>query len=184
MRGRLSEQDLTDYACNELQPEERLYVESLLAVSEPSREDVYRMIDLGQMLEEGFEGEESLDLGLTAEQRGSLVEFVRPVSLWHRAAASVAAVACAALLVMHPRWWHPSDSAGKVAEASSHFSSIVAAAMGPGSVRFAAPLANIAAMADDGISWLGAASDMRDPVVCTPPSWLDSDGSSVNAASL
>ena len=34
MRGKLTEQDLTNYALNELPPDERLYAESILGVSE------------------------------------------------------------------------------------------------------------------------------------------------------
>ena len=58
MRGKLSDQDLTNYALNELEARERLYVESMLAVSVECRDDVYQMIDVAQMLEEGFEREE------------------------------------------------------------------------------------------------------------------------------
>jgi anti-sigma factor RsiW len=74
MRGRISDQDLTDYALNELQPEERLYVESMLAVSEECRNDVYEMIEMGQLLEEGFEREEGrVPAMLTREQRSRLL---------------------------------------------------------------------------------------------------------------
>ena len=46
MRGKLSEQDLTNYALNEgLDPRERLYVESMLGASEPCRDDVYKMLE-------------------------------------------------------------------------------------------------------------------------------------------
>ncbi len=55
MRGKITDQDLTDYALNELPPNERLYVESMLGVSEECRGDVYQMLDLGEMLKEGFE---------------------------------------------------------------------------------------------------------------------------------
>ena len=55
MRGKISDQDLTDYALDELDPHERLYVESMLAVSEECRADVYDLIEYGQMIEEGFE---------------------------------------------------------------------------------------------------------------------------------
>ena len=58
MRSEISDQDLTDYALNELGPEERLYVESMLAVSEECRNDVYEMIDMAMLLEKGFERED------------------------------------------------------------------------------------------------------------------------------
>ena len=55
MRGRLTEQDLTDYALNELPPDERLYVESMLGVSEECRNDIYQMLELSELLKEGME---------------------------------------------------------------------------------------------------------------------------------
>ena len=58
MRGKVSDQDLTNYALNELSAEDRLYVESMLGISEECRHDVYQMLDLGEMLKEGFEGNE------------------------------------------------------------------------------------------------------------------------------
>ena len=43
MRGKISDQDLTNYALNDgLDSRERLYVESMLAVSEECRQDIYR----------------------------------------------------------------------------------------------------------------------------------------------
>ena len=74
MRGKISDQDLTDYALNELPPEERLYVESMFAVSEECRHDVYEMIELTQLMEEGFERESSkVPTLLTQEQREKLL---------------------------------------------------------------------------------------------------------------
>jgi anti-sigma factor RsiW len=78
MRAHLSEQDLTDYALNELDPHQRMYVESLLAVSEECRNDVYRNIEMAQLLEEGFEREavfaERQDLHLREDQRAHLTK--------------------------------------------------------------------------------------------------------------
>ena len=57
MRGKITDQDLTNYALNDgLEPSERLYVESMLAISEECRQDIYRNIEMSQMLETGFEG--------------------------------------------------------------------------------------------------------------------------------
>ena len=74
MRGKISDQDLTDYALNELEPADRLYLESMLAVSEECRNDVYKVIDLAQLIEDGFEreGGEVQVLCLRPEQRAEL----------------------------------------------------------------------------------------------------------------
>jgi anti-sigma factor RsiW len=103
MRGKISDQDLTDYALNELQPEVRLYVESMLAVSEECRNDVYETIEVSQLLEEGFEmqGEINDALALTAAQREKLLD-VRVTPRWMPVAAGLAAAACAAFAVTNP----------------------------------------------------------------------------------
>jgi len=79
MRGNLSEQDLTDYALNELNDVDRLYVESMLAASEECRNDIVATIQMAQCLEQGFERElilaERQDLALRSEQR---LDLVRP----------------------------------------------------------------------------------------------------------
>ena len=78
MRGKVTDQDLTNYALNELSPEERLYVESMLGVSEECRHDVYQMLDLGEMLKEGFEArEDAADLLLNHEQRDRVLTVPR-----------------------------------------------------------------------------------------------------------
>ena len=73
MRGKVSDQDLTDYALNELPPNERLYVESMLGISEECRNDVYRTLDLSEMLKEGLELEEDPTFTLDAEQRNRVL---------------------------------------------------------------------------------------------------------------
>jgi anti-sigma factor RsiW len=180
MRTHLTEQDRTDYALNELQPEERLYVESMLAVSEASREDVCAMIDLAQMLEQGFESElvqaaPHEEFALTSEQRARLIAFERPSSLWHRIAGAGAAAAGLTFLFGNFGLNRVSDSASKVAEVSTQVSRIMAAAVSPDAMSLAAPLANIASFVDDS-SWvptLGGANDAADPMVCTPPTLKD-----------
>ncbi len=176
MRGNLSEQDLTDYALNELQPEDRLYLESMLAVSEECRHDIYEMIELRQMLEEGFEAEtESVPFcALTHEQRDSLVAFRPRRPVWQRAAAVVGLAACAAAAVTHPAFWRTDDPAGKVAQMTMQMSKIVADAVTPEKINFAAPLATIAAFAEESSGWLPSASETIDTAICTPPSWPES----------
>ena len=65
---------MTDYALDELDAPDRLYVESMLAVSEECRNDVYNIIDLAQTLEEGYEREAGAGviLCLKPEQRAHL----------------------------------------------------------------------------------------------------------------
>ena len=184
MRTHLSEQDRTDYALNELQPEERLYVESMLAVSEASREDVCAMIDMAQMLEEGFEvaapaatgNVGSFELALKPAQRAHLIAFERPGSLWHRIAGAGAAAAGLALLFSH--FGRVSDSASKVAEVSTQVSRFMAAAVSPDAVSLAAPLANIASFVEES-GWMPVVST-EDPMVCTPPTLKDMGASGLS----
>lgn len=91
MRGKVTDQDLTDYALNELPPGERLYVESMLGISEECRDDVYRMIDLGEMLKEGLELEEDPTFMLDDSQRNRVLDV--PVWTWSGVIRRVAAVA-------------------------------------------------------------------------------------------
>jgi anti-sigma factor RsiW len=182
MRGRISDQDLTDYALNELQPEERLYLESILAVSEECREDIYQMIELSEMLGASFESDEEKApvLALTDSQRESLVQFQPAIPFWECAAAVVGLAASTVFVLTHPAFWQIGDPAGKAAQVSNQMSKIVAAAVAPDRVNFAAPLANIAAFAEDSASWLPTASEVFDPMVCTPPSWTDAKSSSAS----
>lgn len=118
MRGQISDQDLTDYALNELQPEERFYVESMLAVSEECRGDVYEMIELSQLLQEGFEVQEeqsATSFSLTAEQREKLLD-VRVTPPWLPIVGGLAAAACAAFALTNPDLWKPEGSAAQVAQ--------------------------------------------------------------------
>ncbi len=116
MRGKLSDQDLTDYALNELGPEERLYVESMLAVSEECREDVYKTIDLGLMIEETFDREEGkISLALTAEQRMKLLDVRLPNRFLRRSATALAAAAAIALAFVSKDAWLPKGSVLRVA---------------------------------------------------------------------
>lgn len=106
MRAHISEQDLTDYALNELDPHQRIYVESMLAVSEECRNDVYRMIDMAQLLEEGFEREavfaERQDLHLKAEQRADLTRpHHRAHYIFRDVMSALGLAACVAFCLVH-----------------------------------------------------------------------------------
>lgn len=108
MKTKISDQYLTDYALNELGPEERMYVESLLGASEEAREDVYQMIDLAMLLDQGFEREdERAQTALTAEQRERLMDVRLPDVFRRRAAVVLALAASVALAVVHHDSWMP-----------------------------------------------------------------------------
>ena len=108
MKVKVSEQDLTDYALNELGPEERIYVETVLAGSEESREDVYAMIDIAMMLDAGFEREQILEPAvLTAAQRRALLSVRGPNIFLRNSVAALAAAACVTLAFAHLDSWLP-----------------------------------------------------------------------------
>lgn len=185
MRGKLSDQDLTNYALNELDARERLYVESMLAVSVECRDDVYQMIDVAQMLEEGFERETiKLTATLTPEQRQRLVlpkQRNRVLEFVHKAAATVALAACVAFALVSPQLLKHEQGVGSVAKMQNQMTGIVssvATVVSPNKEKVdISSLVNLQTLADDSSSWIQAASEaLPQPpaVVCTPPSWLDS----------
>ena len=127
MRGQISDQDLTDYALNELDPNERLYVESMLAVSDECRNDVYEMIDAAMMIEEGFEREDGVtSLALTTAQRQALLNVHMPSRYLQRTAAVLAAAAAVAFAFVNKDAWIPKMPTAQVARVSSQMSSYVA----------------------------------------------------------
>lgn len=142
MRGQITDQDLTNYALNELQPEERFYVESMLAVREECRNDVYEMIELSQILEEGFEVQEerTSPYTLTAEQREALMN-VRVAPRWiPQTAATLAAAACAAFAVTHPGLWNINGpTADVVRQASIDITKVVSDAVNTTVASVSAP---------------------------------------------
>ncbi len=169
--AKLTEQDLTDYALNELPPNERLYVESLLAVDEESRNDIYASIDLALMLEKGFERETDFpDAGLTGAQRERVLAVEVPNLFLRRSALALAAAAGIALALMHQDAWLPKESATQVARASSKVSRYVVEAVSANALEgddsFRAQTAMSAkADADPNLRWLPT------PSVSTPFSW-------------
>jgi hypothetical protein len=180
MRGKLSDQDLTNYALNDgLDPGERLYVESLLAVSEECRQDIYAMIDIGQMLEEGLE-QEADQTGrvpaLTAEQRNALLDVPERHPAWFFVQKAAAVLAMAALLgfaVANPLGL---GSRGKIARVSSKVSQMVTQAVGSATNQDAdafASLVDLHELVDDSSSWVQTANDsvQQAASTCTPPSW-------------
>ncbi|MEI9896001.1 MAG: hypothetical protein WDN28_19560 [Chthoniobacter sp.] len=158
MRGKLSDQDLTDYALNELGPEERLYVESMLAVSEECREDVYKTIDLGLMIEETFDREEGkISLALTAEQRMKLLDVRLPNRFLRRSATALAAAAAIALAFVSKDAWLPKGSVLRVTQVSTQVGDYVKEKVSVSAAEgedFVNQLASFRKLTEDPAKWL------------------------------
>jgi hypothetical protein len=148
VRSQISDQDLTDYALNELDPTQRLYVESMLAVSEECRNDVYEMIDVAMLIEQGFEREEAkLSEALRPEQRAALLSpRVQTRQYFQRIAAVLAAAAAVAFAVTHPELWQMQAGGAKVAKVSTYVADAMTVSEG---TDFSNLLANWKQLADD-----------------------------------
>ena len=170
MRGKITDQDLTDYALNELEAHDRLYVESMLAVSEECRHDVYEMIDLTQSLDEAFGAiAERERVGLTNEQR---LELTRPHHMWWYAIRDVAAAlvlaAGAAFAIAHADDWNVKGRAVHMAKAANRGAHNVAAV-----VNSPEMIDTLRALAMDPSRWLPGEMTPDSPAICTPPTWMD-----------
>ena len=175
MRGRLTPQDLTDYALNELPPDERLYVESMLGVSEECRNDIVQMLELSVMLKDGMEQIESDELTLNAEQRAKVLE----VPAWHwrgflqKAAAILLLSVGTAFTTTRPGFWDRSGAAAdRLASAGYAVQGMVAEVQEKGFARsveeFRTRLEKLSGQVAE-TEWQFAAQ----PAVCTPPVWID-----------
>jgi hypothetical protein len=171
MRGKVTDQDLTNYALNELSPEERLYVESMLAVSEECRHDVYQMLEVGEMLKEGFEEDEfGADLLLNTEQREKVLEVPRFhwSGFFQRAAAIALLAAGTGYTMTRPGLWQSRGAAGQIATAGEAMGNLVAGVQNNGFARTAeevtARLLKASKPAETTEFQFVAA-----PAVCTPP---------------
>ena len=183
MRGKISDQDLTNYALNDgLDSRERLYVESMLGISEECRSDVYRSLDLATMLEAGFEAEEdrAFTVQLTAAQRERLLQppvVSGPVIFLRRTATSLALAACVAFAFANPRFWEMQQHSRRVAAVSGEVSRMVSEAMASGESDIALwvnpPTVSMPEAGDDDSSaFIQTSSDLPavpSVTVCTPP---------------
>lgn len=159
MRGKLSDQDLTDYALNELGPEERLYIESMLAVSEECREDVYKTIDLGLLIEEAFERDEEskVVVELTEDQRLKLLDVHLPNRFLRRSVTALAAAAAVALAFVSKDAWLPKSAAVRVAQVSNSVTTSVQQAVSAAEGEdFVSQLASFRKLTEDPAKWLPA----------------------------
>jgi anti-sigma factor RsiW len=106
MERRISDNDITNYVMNELEPRERLYVESMMLGCDRSREDAVSMMEMSRLLEEGLQAELlSADLKLDAERRNQIFAYAPTQiweSVWRASAAAVALAACVAFSVAAP----------------------------------------------------------------------------------
>jgi hypothetical protein len=103
---RLSEVDITNYVLNELEPSERLFVESLMLGCEESRADALAMMETARLLEEGLDKElAGLELVLDQPRRDRICAY-KSGSFWRtlgNAAATLAALAaCVAFSLTAP----------------------------------------------------------------------------------
>jgi anti-sigma factor RsiW len=176
VRGKISNQDLTDYALNELTPADRLYLESMLAVSEEYREDIYKMIDLAQMLEEGFEKDaiiaEKQEAALRPEQREVLVQphFTRRYII-RDIISALGIAACVAFAAMKFQSYDFSGAqsvAGRVAHASTM------AVQSPETIDLAKSLEALRSLAEEGAKLVPVSTDLlpEPPTICTPPTLI------------
>jgi len=177
MRGKISDQDLTDYALNELQPEERLYVESMLGVSEECRQDVYQMIELSQLLEEGFEKDATRPQPmLTRGQREDLLRVRSNIyPFWQKTAAVLVGAASLAFTLSQTEIGTMQAPARQVAEASKQAALAVADAVGSSDMlEIKNAFQSLRAMAGDSSSELLPGDAMTpSPMICTPPTLFE-----------
>ncbi len=120
---RLSEIDITNYVLNELEPSERLFVESLMLGCKESRADALAMMETARLLEEGLDKElTGLDLGLDQTRREKIFAYRSSSPVWRTlrdgAATFAALAACVAFSVVAP-----SLSRLALERDGSHFSS-------------------------------------------------------------
>jgi anti-sigma factor RsiW len=183
VRGKISDQDLTDYALNELQDADRLYLESMLAVSEECREDIYKMIDLAQMLEEGFEKDPVVamrpDLTLRPEQREKLVQphFTKRYII-RDIVSAIGIAACITFVAVKLEGYDFSgaqNAAGRMAQASTKAADAMTAAVQSSEpIDLAKSLEALRSLAEEGAKLVPVSTDLlpEPPTICTPPTLI------------
>ena len=169
MRGQITDQDLTDYALNELEAADRLYVESMLAASEECRNDICKTIELAQLLESGFQREASATemLVLKPEQRE---ELSRPHFMLRCAVRDVISVlglaACIALAMIQLSRVEPVMSAtSRMAQMRSKVSNTVSQVVQTSDgVDMKATMDSLRAMVSDPSNWLPVSENVPQAV--------------------
>ena len=177
MRGKVTDQDLTNYALNELRADERLYVESMLAVSEECRHDVYQMLDLSELLREGCEAEAEAapSFILDDERRAKVLA----VPHWHwrvliqRAAAVLLLAYGTAYMISRPSFWREGGTADKLVSATQAVQTLAddiqTKSFAQTAAEFTARIQQSVPLGPERTDWQFVAT----PAVCTPPVWSD-----------
>ena len=139
------------------------------------RADVYDMIEMGQLLEEGFEAAAAphRDLTLTSAQRDQLLVARRnPFTMAQGVAAVLAAAACVAFALTNPGFLPTRGTAVHVARVSREVASVVTHAVAPmHTANMVASFGSLRALVDEPVSWIPDTA----AAVRTPPQWLDID---------
>jgi len=182
VRGPLSDQDLTDYALNELTPQERIYIESMFAASEECRNDVCETIEMARLLEQGYEREmvaaEIRDLSLKADQR---MELSRPQHtaryIIRDIAGAIGLAACVAFTItkFDAESFAPARSAmGDLAAKSTEVAGNMSAAVQSNEIDLAKALASLREMAEESSKLIPVSTDgiLEPPTICTPPTLI------------
>ena len=180
MRGKLSDQDLTNYALNDgLEARERLYVESMLGLSEECRADVYKMLDMSELLERGFAQESDRTIPrLTRAQREALLNATPRFEIFpvvRKAAAALALAACVAFVLANPAGWQIKDHTRSMAAVSTEVSRMVSDAITTTDAEsdYSMWVAPQSVNEDDSTLIQASTDGMPMPVetICTPPTW-------------
>ncbi len=180
MRGPLSDQDLTDYALDELTPQERIYIESMLAASEECRNDVCETIEIARLLEQGYEREivaaEIRDLALKADQRAELTRphhtaryIIRDI------AGAIGLAACVAFTIAKfdtPSFAPARSAMNRVAAKSTEFGGNML--VQSNDIDLAKALASLREMAEESSKLIPVSTDglLEPPTICTPPTLI------------
>jgi hypothetical protein len=97
---RLSEVDITNYVLNELEPSDRLFVESLMLGCEEARADALAMMETARLLEEGLDKELSgVELALDQTRRERIFAY-KSGSVWRTLGNAVSTLAALAACVV------------------------------------------------------------------------------------
>jgi hypothetical protein len=155
----------------------------MLAVSEECREDIYKMIDLAQMLEEGFERDvvaaERREVALREEQREKLVQPHFTKRYMIRDIVSGLGIAACFAFAAAKLDSYDFRGAQNVAGRVAHASTVAAGAMttavqSPETIDFAKSLEALRSLAEDSAKLIPVSADLlpEPPTICTPPTLI------------
>jgi hypothetical protein len=148
----------------------------MLAVSEECREDIYKMIDLAQILEEGFEKDamisEMQEATLRPEQREVLVQphFTKRYII--RDIISALGIAACVAFAATKLESYDFSRAQSVADRVAHASTM--AVQSPETIDLAKSLEALRSLAEEGAKLVPVSTDLlpEPPTICTPPTLI------------